>query len=751
MAAWSAGDPYLDDQRYDRQELQRSLVAEKRRMEDEDRERRRKEEDELIARQWEERSAKHGNQQIPRSKAMTPQYPTELEELDYPPLSQLRAGHNSTRTSPSRGGESRSSKRDKREIEDDLYNLSDDNLSVIAQDGNIRQAYDNITNPVKRESESTSAFNSRIDASLRHQKVNDRLLQRSQQPQDVDKKLRHEQKKLQLEQKHQDQLEQELKAKLESLASQRKLVDQGLTKVKAERKARKAKQENSADSMDAINVRRAEMSDQPTAQKHEPKASPAAAYSKEYTDWLKNIDILDRYRRADIEADGISGLKTREEREPFRGQKYAQKEGTILKEEPYVPRISQNTTRIRDRGGPGDDPSSSSSSAKSSLTPSATSRRSQRPKERKESPPERETPRPESKPRFGKPIDKVTYNVTSQVRPRSASRERSKSRDPDDPQWIYEPADLEYQDEIIRRLRDTIKDRVGTAVTYDPAVVKLLKPVPPDKYNGEDDIEVFENWVAALLQYFRISGLGGRVNDQLRVDLTGTNLKGLASDWFHAEVESWDREVVEWTFMDLICALYKRFIHQVTAQNATDKFYSVRYNKSEGALAFYNALFRNAARMVSRPDEYTFKRRFMFGLPHELVEKLYTSRRVTAEHTPLGRLLHEVKAMESAMQAADRHRRSRQQALIQLKSNTASTSNHPARQDKTVRFSSDTKSGAQPARSNTSRYPFNRGSTPRGSSGRFRPRSQSVDVRRGATPQGSGSNQNSSTNQKKPV
>src|SRR5215471_9554445 len=158
--------------------------------------------------------------------------------------------------------------------------------------------------------------------------------------------------------------------------------------------------------------------------------------------------------------------------------------------------------------------------------------------------------------------------------------------------------------------------------------------------------------------------------------------------------------------MDLICALYKRFIHQVTAQNATDKFYSVRYNKSEGALAFYNALFRNAARMVSRPDEYTFKRRFMFGLPHELVEKLYTSRRVTAEHTPLGRLLQEVKSMESAIQSADRHQQSRQQALQQLRSNTASTSNHPVRQDKTVRFSSDTKPMAHSKRSNSSRLVF---------------------------------------------
>ena len=314
-----------------------------------------------------------------------------------------------------------------------------------------------------------------------------------------------------------------------------------MTKVKNERKARKAKQESSADSLSAINVRRAEVPAQSKTQKHESNKEPVGTYSKEYLTWLNDQDILERYRLSEIRADGISGLTPRVDREPFKGQKYTQQESTAPKEEPYVPQITQNTTRIRERGRPGDDPSSSSSSTMSSLTPSSASRRSQRPKVKKESSPERETPRPE------------------------------------------------------RRLRDTFRDRVGKAVTYDPAVVKLLKPSPPEKYNGEDDIEVFENWLAALLRYFRISGLGGRANDQLRVDLTGTNLKGLASDWFHTEVESWDRETLDWNFMDLICALYKHFIHQVTAQNATDKFYSVRYNKSEGALAFFNALYRNAA------------------------------------------------------------------------------------------------------------------------------------------------------------
>jgi Ty3 transposon capsid-like protein len=196
---------------------------------------------------------------------------------------------------------------------------------------------------------------------------------------------------------------------------------------------------------------------------------------------------------------------------------------------------------------------------------------------------------------------------------------------PDVPPYTDDVLELEYEDEVIRRIRAMIKDRVGKAMGYDHHTLKSVKPTPPEKYGGEDDVKIFNNWLAGLLRWLRISGLGGRANDQLRIDLCGTNLKTLASDWFHAEVEAWNRDILDWTFTDVICALYRRFIHEVTAQNATDKFHSVRYSKQKGALAFYNELNRHANRMVTRPDDYTFKRKFLFGLPHDLVHNLYMS------------------------------------------------------------------------------------------------------------------------------
>jgi len=55
--------------------------------------------------------------------------------------------------------------------------------------------------------------------------------------------------------------------------------------------------------------------------------------------------------------------------------------------------------------------------------------------------------------------------------------------------------------------------------------------------------------------------------------------------------------------------------------------------------------------MVQPPDEYSIKRKFLEGLPDDIVRNLFKARRMSAEHTPLKKLLREVKAMESAIQA----------------------------------------------------------------------------------------------------
>src|ERR1700720_2141812 len=170
---------------------------------------------------------------------------------------------------------------------------------------------------------------------------------------------------------------------------------------------------------------------------------------------------------------------------------------------------------------------------------------------------------------------------------------------------------------------------------------------------------MFETWLTGLLQWFRVYNVTGNHKDSLRVDLCGTTLTGLAATWYTDEVESWNRATRVWLFEELICHLYKRFIHEVTAQNAATSYQKTKFSKTKGALAYYNELKHRASHMVQPPDKYSMKRKFLGGLPDNLIKNLFKSCHVTVEHTPINKLLHEVKAMEHLIQAIQNHRSDR--------------------------------------------------------------------------------------------
>ena len=121
--------------------------------------------------------------------------------------------------------------------------------------------------------------------------------------------------------------------------------------------------------------------------------------------------------------------------------------------------------------------------------------------------------------------------------------------------------------------------------------------------------------------------------------------------------------------------MYKRFIHEVTAQNAANSYAKTKFSHSKGALAFYNELQRHASHMVQPPDEYSMKRKFLKGLPKDLVKNLLKSRCVSAEHTLLTTLLHEVKAMESLLQAFQNYKSERAERPTASR-NTSNSNSH---------------------------------------------------------------------------
>ena len=60
--------------------------------------------------------------------------------------------------------------------------------------------------------------------------------------------------------------------------------------------------------------------------------------------------------------------------------------------------------------------------------------------------------------------------------------------------------EMDYECGVMLRYRRMIHDRVGRP-RDDFTDVKGIKVSPPEKYSGEDDIEVFDTWIAGLLRW----------------------------------------------------------------------------------------------------------------------------------------------------------------------------------------------------------------------------------------------------------
>jgi len=97
-----------------------------------------------------------------------------------------------------------------------------------------------------------------------------------------------------------------------------------------------------------------------------------------------------------------------------------------------------------------------------------------------------------------------------------------------------------YENEIVRRITNMIHIRVGQPMAYMLDEIKHIKPPVPKSYNSEDDIEVFEAWLADILRWFQVTGMAGPDKDPFWVDLCRIYLTGIASTWYNTEVEAWE-------------------------------------------------------------------------------------------------------------------------------------------------------------------------------------------------------------------
>ena len=71
----------------------------------------------------------------------------------------------------------------------------------------------------------------------------------------------------------------------------------------------------------------------------------------------------------------------------------------------------------------------------------------------------------------------------------------------------------------------------------------------------------------------------------------------------------------------------------------------------KGVLAFYNELTQRADCMVEPPDSYSFRRKYLGGLPQTIVKTALEVHGISAEHSSIEEILDEVKRIESAQKA----------------------------------------------------------------------------------------------------
>lgn len=225
------------------------------------------------------------------------------------------------------------------------------------------------------------------------------------------------------------------------------------------------------------------------------------------------------------------------------------------------------------------------------------------------------------------------------------------------PSVLTQPANtVVYTEAAFQWIRDCIAESVGEPLELLPQI-RSVKVMQPAAYQGQDNTDDFEEWLLNVLRWLRVTRITGPDLDVERVQLLGLILSGLALDWYNQEVASPYRLVRNWAFEDIVCALYKRFIHQATAQTATEKFEAVKFDAKVGTAAYFGELRKYASRMVAHPDAYTFRRRFINGLPRSIVTELTRGRGLSAENSTIDELLHEAIAIENALQYLDAYDR----------------------------------------------------------------------------------------------
>ncbi|KAF9251459.1 hypothetical protein L218DRAFT_1010514, partial [Marasmius fiardii PR-910] len=174
---------------------------------------------------------------------------------------------------------------------------------------------------------------------------------------------------------------------------------------------------------------------------------------------------------------------------------------------------------------------------------------------------------------------------------------------------------------IHHKYRIQIREQVGEETPYVEGL-KSIKISEPEHYKGQADVEIFEEWLLKVLRWMAVNRMCGPKADKIRVQTIGMLLSDKGARWFDDEVASPHRTQEDWTFEDVVIGIFDHCVQTSTVHQSSRKFDKVKYEPSKGIKDYYNTLVRWGSRMTNPPDKYTFKRRFVNGLPKDIVKEM---------------------------------------------------------------------------------------------------------------------------------
>ena len=110
--------------------------------------------------------------------------------------------------------------------------------------------------------------------------------------------------------------------------------------------------------------------------------------------------------------------------------------------------------------------------------------------------------------------------------------------------------------------------------------------------------------------------------DRVQVMLLMEHLDGEAKKWFMRHVTGVNQAKPDWSFEEVILALYSRFVHASTMQDAREGFRKAKYSPATGVQGFYDTLIDHAQSMAVYPDDYSILEAFLGGIPESMQTQL---------------------------------------------------------------------------------------------------------------------------------